>query len=106
MIDGGIIELNAQISTPVFHLISCEIRTVIGDDAVGDAVMVYDPGYKVYHRSRFDRFNWFGFYLFGEFMHHDQQVFLLMDSSFKGSDHIEPPDREVASYGDCLESGR
>ena len=29
-----------------------------------------------------------------------------MASSFKGSDHIEPLDREGPSYGDCLESGR
>ena len=27
-----------------------------------------------------------------------------MASSFKGSDHIEPPDRKGLSYGDCLES--
>ena len=29
-----------------------------------------------------------------------------MASSFKGSDHIKPPDREGPSDGDCLESGR
>ena len=28
-----------------------------------------------------------------------------MASSFKGSDHIESPDRKRPSYGDCLESG-
>ena len=26
-----------------------------------------------------------------------------MASPFKGSDHIQPPDREGPSYGDCLE---
>ena len=29
-----------------------------------------------------------------------------MASPFKGSDHIQPPDREGPSDGDCLESGR
>ena len=29
-----------------------------------------------------------------------------MASPFKRSDHIQPPDREGPSYGDCLESGR
>ena len=29
-----------------------------------------------------------------------------MASSFKGSDHIKPPDRKGPSNGDCLESGR
>ena len=29
-----------------------------------------------------------------------------MDSPFKGSDHVQPPDREGPSNGDCLESGR
>ena len=29
-----------------------------------------------------------------------------MASPFKGFDHIQPPDREGPSYGDCLESGR
>ena len=73
---------------------------------MGDTLAVYDPRYKVYHWSGFGHFNWFGFYPFGEFIDHDQQVFLLMASSFKGSNHIEPPDRKGPSYGDCLESGR
>ena len=79
---------------------------IVTDYAVGDAIMVYNPGYEVYHWSGFGRFNWFGFYPFGEFIHHDQQVFFLMASSFKGSYHIEPLDRKGPSYGDCLESGR
>ena len=29
-----------------------------------------------------------------------------MASSFKWSNHMEPPDRKGPSYGDCLESGR
>jgi hypothetical protein len=44
----------------------------IGYDAVGDAITVYNPGYEVYHRSGFSCFNRFGFYPFGEFIHHDQ----------------------------------
>ena len=46
MVDRGVIELNAQISTLDFHLISCEIRTVISDDVVGDTVTVDDPDIK------------------------------------------------------------
>ena len=42
VIDGGVIELNAQIGALVFHLISCEIGAVIGDDAVWDTITVYD----------------------------------------------------------------
>ena len=29
-----------------------------------------------------------------------------MASPFKGSNHVQPPNREGPSYGDCLESGR
>ena len=31
--------------------------------------------------------------------------YFFMASPFKGSDHIEPPDRKRPGYGDCLESG-
>ena len=72
MIDGGVIELNAHVAAPSFHFIGCEVLAIISDDAVGDAVAVYYPGYKVYHWSGFGHFNWFGFYPFGEFIHHDQ----------------------------------
>ena len=34
------------------------------------------------------------------------KYFFLMASPFKRTDHIQPPDREGPSYGDCLESGR
>ena len=46
MIDGGIIELNAHVAAPSFHLVSCEVRAVIGDDAVGDTITVYNPDMK------------------------------------------------------------
>ena len=62
--------------------------------------------YEIYYRPRLGRFDWFGLYPLSEFIHHDQQILFLMASSFKGSDHIEPPDREGPSYGDRLESGR
>ena len=55
MIDGGIIELNAHVAAPSFYLVSCEVRAVIGDDAVGDTITVYDPGYEVYHWSGLSR---------------------------------------------------
>ena len=38
----------------------------------GDTVGVYDPGYEVYYWFGFGRFDWFGFYPFGELVHHDQ----------------------------------
>ena len=72
VIYGGVIELNAQISAPVFHLIGCEIGAVIGDDAMWDTITVYNAGYKVYYWSGFGRFHWFGFYPFGELVNHDQ----------------------------------
>ena len=83
-------------------VIGCEIGSVIGDDVVGNTIMVHNSGYEVYHWSGFVRFNWFGLYLLSEFIYHDQQVFFLMASPFKGSDHIKPPDREGPSNGDCL----
>ena len=89
-IDGGVIELNAQITEPGFHLIGCEIGAVIGYDAVGNTVTVHNTRYELYNWSGFGRFNWFGLYPFSEFIHHEQQVFFLMASSFKGSNHIEP----------------
>ena len=55
-----------------FNLVGSEVRAVISDDAVGDAIMVYNPRYEVYHRSGFSRFNRLGLYPFGEFIHHDQ----------------------------------
>ena len=102
VIDGGVIKFNAQINTPGFHLIGCEIGVVIGDDAVWNTITVHNIGYLVYHWSGFGRFNWFGLYPLSEFIHHDQQIFFLMASSFKGSDHIKPPDRKRPSNGDCL----
>ena len=72
VIDGGIIELDAHVFAPEFYLVGREVRAVVNDDAMGDAIMVYDPGYKVYHRSRFGCFNRFGFYPFCELIHHDQ----------------------------------
>ena len=53
-------------------LIGHKVHAVISDDTVGDAVTVYNPGYKVYHRSEFGRLNRLGFYPFGELIHHDQ----------------------------------
>ena len=72
VIDGSIIELDAHVFAPEFYLIGRKVRAVIGDDAVGDAITVYDPGYKVYHRSGFGHFNRLGFYPFGELIHYDQ----------------------------------
>ena len=72
MIDGGVIELDAQISALGFHFVSCEVGAVISDDVVWNSITVYDPGYEVYHWSGFGRFNWFSFYPFSELVHHDQ----------------------------------
>ena len=81
MIDGSIIELDAHVFAPEFYLVGRKVRAIIRDDAVGDAITVYDPGYEVYLWSGLGRFNWFGFYPLGEFFDHDQHVFLLMASS-------------------------
>ena len=35
VIDGGVIELNAHVAAPSFHLVGCEVGGIIGDDAVG-----------------------------------------------------------------------
>ena len=72
VIDGSIIELDAHVFAPEFYLVGGKVCTVIGYDAVGDAITVYHPGYEVYHRSGFGRFNRLGFYPFGELIHHDQ----------------------------------
>ena len=47
VIDGSIIELDAHVFALEFYLVGREVRAVISDDAVGDAVTVYNPGYKV-----------------------------------------------------------
>ena len=57
---------------PEFYLVGHKVRAVISDDAMGDAVTVYDLGYEVYHRSGFGCLNRLGFYPFGELIHHDQ----------------------------------
>ena len=72
VIDGSIIELDAHVFAPEFYLVGRKVRAVIRDDAVGDAIMVYNPRYAVYHWSRFGYFNRLGLYPFGEFIHHDQ----------------------------------
>ena len=61
-----------KLAHQVFYFVGCEVRAVVGDDAVWDTINVHDTGYEVYHRSGFGRFNGFGFYPFGEFIHHDQ----------------------------------
>ena len=72
VIDGSIIELDAHVFAPEFYLVGRKVHAVISDDAVGDAVTVYNPGYEIYHRSGFGCFNRFSLYLFGEFIHYDQ----------------------------------
>ena len=72
VIDRGVVELNAHFATPGFHFLGYKIRAVVGDDTVGDTVTVYNLRYEVYYWSGFGRFNWFGFYPFGELVHHDQ----------------------------------
>lgn len=49
VVDGCIVDFNAQVRTPVFHVIGCEIGAIISDDAVRDTIMVYHAGYKVDH---------------------------------------------------------
>jgi len=44
---GGVIELNAQVSAPIFHLIGCEIGAIISDDAVRDTITMYHARYEV-----------------------------------------------------------
>ena len=51
MIHGGVIKLDAQISTTSFYLVGCKVRAVIGDDATWDTITVYNNGYEVYHWS-------------------------------------------------------
>ena len=75
VIDGGIIELNAHVAAPRFYLVVREVHAIVSDDAVGDAITVYNPGYEVYHRSGFSRLDGFGFYPFGEFIHYDSRYF-------------------------------
>ena len=41
MIDRGIIELDAHFAAPEFYLAGREVRAIISDDVVGDAVSVY-----------------------------------------------------------------
>ena len=106
VINISVIELDAQVFAPEFYLIGRKVHAVIGDDAVWDTIMVYGTGYKVYPWSDFGRFNWFGLYPLGEFIYHDQQIFFLMASPFKGSDHVKPPDRKRPSNGYSLEGGR
>ena len=72
---------------------------------MGDAVTVYDPRYEVYRRSGFGRLYRLGLYPFGEFVHHDQWIFLLVGSSFKGSNHVKPPDHEGPSDGYSFKGG-
>ena len=55
MIDISIVELDAHIAAPEFHLIGCKIRAIVSDDTVGDAIKVYNQRYEVYHRSGFSR---------------------------------------------------
>ena len=90
---------------PMFYFIGRAVCAAVSYDAVGDAITVYDPGYEVDHRSGFVRLYRLGLYPFGEFFHHDQQIFLLVGSSFKGSNHIKPPDRERPGNGYSFEGG-
>ena len=62
MIYGGVIELDAQVSTPNFYLIGCEVRAVVSNNVVRDTITVYDTRYKIYDRSGFSWFYWFGLY--------------------------------------------
>ena len=72
VLDGSIIKLDAHVFALEFYLVGRKVHAVIRDDVVGVAITVYNPGYKVYHRSGFVRLNRLGFYPFGELIHHDQ----------------------------------
>ena len=102
VVDGGVIEFNTQISTPGFYLVGCEVGAVVSDDVVWDTITVHNIGYEVYHRAGLSRFDRFSLYPLSEFVHHNQQIFFLMASPFKGSNHVESPDRKSQSDGDCL----
>ena len=52
MIDRSIIELDAHVAAPEFYLVVREVRAVVSDDAMGDAITVYNPGKEVYHLVR------------------------------------------------------
>ena len=53
VIDGSIVELDAHVFAPEFYLVDREVRAVVSDDVVGDAITVYNPRYEVYHQSGF-----------------------------------------------------
>ena len=72
VIDRSIIELDAHVFALELNFVDREVCAVVSYDVVGDAVMVYNLGYKAYHRSGFGRLNRLSFYLFGELIHHDQ----------------------------------
>ena len=72
MVYGGLIKLDAQVGAPSFHLIGCKVRAIVSNNTMWDTVTVHNPLYEVYHWSGFGHFNWFGFYPFGELVHHDQ----------------------------------
>src|SRR3954466_11942371 len=46
VIDRSIVELNAQVSAPQLYFIRGEVCAVIGDNTMGDTIMVYDPDMK------------------------------------------------------------
>ena len=62
VIYGGVIELDAEVSTPILYLIGYEVRAVVSNNVVQDTIMVYDIAYKIYHRSGFSCFYWFGLF--------------------------------------------
>ena len=90
MIDGGVIELDAQISTSSVYFIGCEVRAVIGDDAMWDTITVYDTGYEIYLWSGYGRFNRLDLYPFSEFIHHDQHNFFLWLPPLRGPTMSSP----------------
>ena len=102
MVDGGVIEFNAKISTPGFHLVGYEIRVVIGDDAVWDTIMVYDTGYKSITGPASVVLTGLASIHLVNLSTMTNIYFFLMASPFKGSDHVKPPNSKRPSNGDCL----
>ena len=102
VIDRGVIELNAHLAAPSFHLIGCEIGAIIGDDDVGDTIVVHNPDMKSITGPDSAVLTSLASIHLVNLSTMTNRYFFLVASSFKGSDHIEPPDHKGPSYGDCL----
>ena len=103
MSDRGPVDPDAVSITKVQELLPDEVSFVVSDDTVRNAEPVDDVEEEFDRLFRADVGDGLGLYPLGKFVDRYEQVSEAARAIFKGSNHVEAPDREWPGDADGLE---